>query len=75
MIYFCIRKQVLLRTIEALKGTEDILNIWKHFKVHKNKLATTGGFQQCCILTSVDSEEPVEYFLSLETPNGVQSVA
>ena len=30
---------------------------------------------QCGILTSVDSDEPVQPLLSLETPNGVQSVA
>ena len=32
-------------------------------------------FQQCGILTSVDSGEPVQPPLSLETPNNVQSVA
>ena len=32
-------------------------------------------FQQCGVLTSVDSDKPVQPFLSLETPNGVQSVA
>ena len=32
-------------------------------------------FQQFDILTSVDSDEPVQPPLSLETPNGVQSVA
>ena len=32
-------------------------------------------FQQCGILTSVDSNEPVQPRLSLETPNCVQSVA
>ena len=31
-------------------------------------------FQQCGILTSVDSNESLEPPLSLETPNGVQSV-
>ena len=34
--------------------------------------------QQCVILTSVDSDEPVQPcspLLSLETPNGVRSVA
>ena len=35
----------------------------------------TCGFQQCGILTSVDSDEPVRPPLSLETPNDVQSVA
>ena len=34
----------------------------------------TCDFQQCVILTSVDSEEPVQPPLSLETPNDVQSV-
>ena len=33
--------------------------------------ATTCDFQQCGILTSVDSDEPVY----LQTPNGIQSVA
>ena len=32
-------------------------------------------FQQCGILTSVDSDKPVQLPLSLETPNAVQSVA
>ena len=32
-------------------------------------------FQQLDILTSVDSDEPLQPPLSLETPNGVQSVA
>ena len=32
-------------------------------------------FQQCGILTSVDSEVPVSLLLSLETPNVVQSEA
>ena len=40
-----------------------------------NILATTCDFQQCGILTSVDSDEPCSLLLSLETPNGVQSVA
>ena len=31
-------------------------------------------FQQCGILTSVDSDEPSSLLLSLETPNNVQSV-
>ena len=37
--------------------------------------AVTRDFQQCAILTSVDSGEPEQPLLSLETPNGVQSVA
>ena len=32
-------------------------------------------FQQYGILTSVDSDEPGQLLLSLETPNDVQSVA
>ena len=32
-------------------------------------------FQQCGILTCVDSDEPVQPPLSLEAPNNVQSVA
>ena len=35
----------------------------------------TCDFQQCGILTSVDSDEPVQLLLGLETSNGVQSVA
>ena len=35
----------------------------------------TCDFQQCGILTSVDSDEPVQPPLSLEAPNGVQSIA
>ena len=38
-------------------------------------LAATCVFQQCAILTSIDSDEPVKPPLSLETPNNVQSVA
>ena len=34
----------------------------------------TCDFQQCGILTIVDSDEPVQPPLSLETPNDVQSV-
>ena len=32
-------------------------------------------FKQCGILTSVDSDEPVQSTFKLRTPNGVQSVA
>ena len=35
----------------------------------------TCDFQQCGILTSVDSDEPMQPIFSLETPNNVQSVA
>ena len=35
----------------------------------------TCDFQQCGILTSVDSDEPVKPLLNLETPNCEQSVA
>ena len=35
----------------------------------------TCDFQQCGILTSVDSKEPVKHPLKLRNPNGVQSVA
>ena len=34
-----------------------------------------GDFQQYCILTCVNSDEPGQPLLSLETQNGVQSVA
>ena len=39
------------------------------------KLATTGDFQQCGILTSVDSDHLCSLILSLETQYDVQSVA
>ena len=39
------------------------------------KWATTYDFQQCGILTSVDSDKSVQPPFSLETPNGVQSIA
>ena len=39
------------------------------------KWAVTCDFQQCGILTSVDTDEPLQPPLSLETPNCVQSVA
>ena len=35
----------------------------------------TCDFQQCGILTSVDSDEPVKPPFKLKTPNDVQSVA
>ena len=37
--------------------------------------AATCDFQQCGILTNVDSYEPCSLLLSLETPNDVWSVA
>ena len=43
---------------------------------HNYILAMTCDFQQCGILTSVDSDEPLQLpFLNLETSNNVQSVA
>ena len=48
-------------------------------QVMRKHNAETCGFQQCGILTIVDSEEPVpplfQLLLSLETPNDVRSVA
>ena len=38
-------------------------------------LCFTCNFQQCSILINVDSDEPVQPLLSLETPNGVHSLA
>ena len=35
----------------------------------------TRDSQQCGILTSVDSDGPLQLVLSLETPNDVESVA
>ena len=35
----------------------------------------TCDFQQCGILTSVDSDEPVQPRFKLKTPNAIQSVA
>ena len=35
----------------------------------------TCDFQQCVILTSVDSDEPVKHPFKLKTPNDVRSVA
>ena len=37
--------------------------------------AVTCDFQQCGILTSVDSDKPVQPPFKLRTPNDVQSVA
>ena len=50
--------------------------LWQSFK-HKLKKnwAVTWDFQQFDILTSVDSDEPVQPSFKLETPNDVQSVA
>ena len=39
------------------------------------KWATTCDFQQCGILTSVDSDEPSSLLVGLDTPNDVKSVA
>ena len=41
----------------------------------KTKRAVKCYFQKCGILTSVDSDEPVQPTLSLETPNDFKSVA
>ena len=54
--------------------------IWlTYLKMHGPHIirAKTCDFQQCGILTltSVDSDEPAQPTLSLETPNGVQFVA
>ena len=38
-------------------------------------IAVTCDLQQCGIFTGVDSDEPVQPLLSLETPNVVRSVA
>ena len=40
----------------------------------RKKRAATRDFQQCGILTSKDSDEPVQPCLSLETPNDVDLV-
>ena len=40
-----------------------------------NNWAMTCDFQQCGILTSVDSDKHVQPRLSLDTPNDIQSVA
>ena len=42
--------------------------------VEKKIIEPRRDFQQCGILTSVDSDEPVSLLLSLDTPNNVQSV-
>ena len=44
-------------------------------RANDRKRAATLDFQLCDILTSVDSEEPVQLILSLVTPNDVQFVA
>ena len=38
-------------------------------------ISSTCDFQQCGILTSVDSDEPVQPPVKLRNPNGVRSVA
>ena len=38
---------------------------------YKDKCTATCDFQQCGVLTSVDSDTPVQPPLSLETPNNV----
>ena len=35
----------------------------------------TCDFQQCSILTSVDSDEPVQHAFTVRAANGIQSVA
>ena len=43
--------------------------------VSKKKCAATCDFQQFGTLTRVDSDEPVQPLLGIETPNDVRSVA
>ena len=52
-----------------------LAQVLKPHLISSNILAVTCDLQQCGILTSVDSYEPVQSLLNLETPNGVQSVA
>ena len=55
---------------DPLEPKENTFNLLSHMI-----WAMACDFQQCGILTSVDSDEPVQPPLSLETPNNVQSVA
>ena len=48
---------------------------FKHKIIQWNCRGLTLDFRQCGILTSVDSDEAVQPFLRLETPNTVRSVA
>ena len=48
---------------------------FQHLTNSQNRIAMTRDFQQYGILTSVDSDEPEQPLLNLETPNYVQSVA
>ena len=58
-------KGLVIRVSMIVISLAPILYIW----------ATTCDFQQCGILTSVDSDEPVQPPSKLRTPNDVQSVA
>ena len=50
------------------KNTRLWISIYKNW-------AATWSFQQCGILLSVESDEPVQPLVKLETPNAVRSVA
>ena len=45
------------------------------FKLLLYRNLSLNDFQQCEIMTSVDSDEPVSFLLRLETQNDVLSVA
>ena len=76
-IVFVVRNPWLVASEQQIKGADLIL-----FS-HRLKSAfviviiwgTTCAFQQCGNLTNVDSNEPVQLFLSLETPNDIRAVA
>ena len=78
-----------MNTLRLYIGADGLLNVktqktgqWQvcfaQETVRQHRLiiwAVTCDFQQCDILTFVDLDEPCSLLLSLETPNGVQSVA
>ena len=60
--------------MEALNNTV-VLRLAKALPLWVQKGLNNNDFQQCGILTSVDSDKPVRLPLSLETPNDVRSAA
>ena len=66
---------MLQQTCSCNSSSNNSLYTNEFFHLVRYNEPVTCVFQQCGILTSVDSDGPVQPNLSLETPNDVQSVA
>ena len=85
MLCFVFFKQLISSLMMRLKLTQiknmilkwtALLKSWsKQYASLQGMWTATHDFQQCGILTSVDSDKPGQPFLSLETPYAVQPVA